>query len=147
MPAPIGQLSLDSLGVTAPVVSVSEIDGSIDVPADPKYVGIWDEGARPGGSRGSVIMVGHVDSHVWGEGSFFNLATLSLGSTASIQYGGKTTKWKIVGRRVYAKRTGMPASVFSMNVSPRLVLITCGGTFDRADRNYEDNVVVYGEPA
>jgi hypothetical protein len=147
MPRPIGQLRLDSLGVIAPVVSVSEVDGAIDVPADPKYVGIWDHGARPGGSRGSVIVVGHVDSHIWGEGSFFNLATVSLGTTVSIQYQGKTTKWRIVGRRVYQKSTGLPASVFSMNTDPRLVLITCGGTFDRADRSYVDNIVVYGQPA
>jgi hypothetical protein len=147
MPPPIMQLSLDSLGIKAPVISVSTVGGAIDVPADPNYVGIWDQGARPTWKRGSVVIDGHVDSAEFGDGAFFNLDSIAMGSTVSIQYNGKTSRWKLVGRRVYVKDVGLPASVFNMNTDLRLVLITCGGPFDRSTGNYLDNVVVYGVPA
>jgi hypothetical protein len=49
--------------------------------------------------------------------------------------------------RTYPKETGLPASAFARDGAPRLVLITCGGPFDAATGNYEDNVVVYATPA
>jgi hypothetical protein len=147
MPPSIMQLSIDSQGITAPVISVSTNGGAIDVPADPKYVGIWDEGARPTWKSGSVVIDGHVDSKEWGDGAFFNLDSVPMGSTVTIHYNGKNFRWRVVGRRVYTKHEGLPASVFSMKTSLRLVLITCGGPFDSSTGNYEDNVVVYGVPA
>ncbi|CAN5768385.1 hypothetical protein BH23ACT5_BH23ACT5_02490 [soil metagenome] len=36
--------------------------------------------------------------------------------------------------------------VFSREGSPALALITCGGTFNRALRSYDDNVVAYAGP-
>jgi hypothetical protein len=48
--------------------------------------------------------------------------------------------------RTYAKGD-LPADVFDQAGAPRLVLISCGGPFDRARRSYRDNVVVYGVPA
>jgi hypothetical protein len=36
--------------------------------------------------------------------------------------------------------------IFARDGAPQLVLITCGGTFDRTIRSYEDNVVVTAEP-
>jgi hypothetical protein len=41
----------------------------------------------------------------------------------------------------------LPPEVFAVGGPPRLVLITCGGAFDRRTRNYADNVVVFAEPA
>jgi hypothetical protein len=40
----------------------------------------------------------------------------------------------------------LPPEVFAVGGPPRLVLITCGGAFDRRTRNYADNVVVVAEP-
>ena len=36
--------------------------------------------------------------------------------------------------------------VFGPTPQPRLVLVTCGGSFDSARRHYADNVVVYALP-
>ncbi len=45
-------------------------------------------------------------------------------------------------------KNALPASeVFDQDTTSRLVLITCGGTFDWATRHYSDNVVVYALPA
>ena len=36
--------------------------------------------------------------------------------------------------------------VFSKEGEPTLVLITCGGSFNRGLNSYDDNVVVYADP-
>jgi hypothetical protein len=41
----------------------------------------------------------------------------------------------------------LPPEVFAAGGPPRLVLITCGGAFDRSTRHYADNVVVFADPA
>ena len=48
--------------------------------------------------------------------------------------------------RHYAK-PALPAEVFADAGRPRLVLISCGGAFDRKLRSYTDNIVVYATPA
>lgn len=49
-------------------------------------------------------------------------------------------------QRVYRKTDGLPADLFATAGAPRLVLITCGGTFDRAAASYLDNIVVFAAP-
>lgn len=44
------------------------------------------------------------------------------------------------------KIDGLPRSLFTRTGPPRLAVISCGGTFDRAKRSYRDNVVVIAEP-
>ena len=37
----------------------------------------------------------------------------------------------------------LPADLWSDGSQERLVLVTCGGWFDRASRSYSDNVIVW----
>jgi hypothetical protein len=53
----------------------------------------------------------------------------------------------VTGRRVYVKTAGLPPDLFAPNNAPRLILITCGGPFDRAEGSYLDNIVVFAAPA
>jgi len=47
----------------------------------------------------------------------------------------------------YAK-TELPFDRVFAKAGPRvLTLITCGGAFDRSQNAYDDNIVVYAEPA
>ena len=52
--------------------------------------------------------------------------------------------YRAVARRSYAKQR-LPADLFATGTAPRLVLVTCGGSFH--DGVYSHNVVVYAEPA
>jgi hypothetical protein len=38
-------------------------------------------------------------------------------------------------------------AVYGDTPDPQLRLITCGGDFDRRERSYLDNIIVYAEPA
>jgi hypothetical protein len=133
--------------VDAPVVPVDVApDGALGVPDDPGVVGWWGDGAGPGGSRGSVVLDGHVDTRDQGPGALFRLAELLPGDAVELVTGSRTVRYTVAAVRTYAKGD-LPADVFDQAAAPRLVLISCGGPFDRARRSYRDNVVVYGVPA
>ena len=51
---------------------------------------------------------------------------------------------EVLSRDELARRS---ADVFSRTGTGRLVLITCGGSFDESSRHYRDNVIVVAEPA
>jgi hypothetical protein len=143
--APPTRVVIASINVDAPVVIVGVHDGAVDVPDDPQQLGWWSDGARAGATTGSVVVVGHVDSWSAGRGALFHLESVPIGARATVETPRGPVHYRIVGRRVYQKQT-LPSSVFARHGAPRLVLITCGGPFDRTTRHYADNVVVYGVP-
>lgn len=136
------------LQVDAPVVSVSILPaGDLDVPANPDVIGWWAEGARPGDATGSVVLDGHVDSAQRGLGAFAALRSAQVGDMVEVVgTGGENRAYTVVARRVYPKSSLPAAEVFSQDVAERLVLVTCGGRFDRATGHYDDNIVVYAAP-
>lgn len=144
-----GQLHLPTIGVTAPVTEVRvRPNGELEVPALPSQVGWWADGARAGGGRGSVVIDGHVDSARYGRGAFFRLRELEVGDPVEMATAdGDTLSYRVTARLQFPKDKLPWAEVFSQEVRERLVLVTCGGAFDRSSRHYTDNVVVYAEPA
>ena len=60
---------------------------------------------------------------------------------------GTSARFVVVGVERHPK-TDLPVErVFGGDGPPRLAVVTCGGRFDRSLRSYEDNVVVFAEPA
>ena len=59
---------------------------------------------------------------------------------------GRLVRYTVQARRVYVKAAGLPADIFTQTGPPRLVLISCGGTFDPSVHSYEENIVVYATP-
>ncbi|MGS0687319.1 class F sortase [Nakamurella sp. GG22] len=135
------------LGVDAPVDGVLNQGGVLDPPDDPSRVGWWISSPPAGASAGSTVVVGHVDSAADGPGAFYSLAELPAGSEISVvTAGGGTVGYRVKAREVYTKSESLPAGLFAFDGPPRLVLITCGGEFDRDTGSYEENVVVIAEP-
>lgn len=150
-PAPAGfvpeRVAIPSLSVTARVMAMSVgADRSLGVPDDPRVLGWWRGGAAPGQPAGSVVIDGHVNSAVAGRGAFFRLHALRPGDQVTVSGQGRSARYVVIARRQYPK-AALPPSVFDQQVAGRLVLITCGGPFDRRTRHYADNVVVFARPA
>ncbi|MEV0055613.1 DUF4142 domain-containing protein [Saccharopolyspora shandongensis] len=57
-----------------------------------------------------------------------------------------TTRYRIAAVRSYLKAS-LPAEVFDRAGHPRLVLITCGGTFNDSTHEYDHNIVAYAVPS
>jgi hypothetical protein len=79
---------------------------------------------------------------------FFYIKTLRPGDEIEIiRADGSTAIFTVDGVQKVTKAT-FPTSVIYSNVSyPSVRLITCGGPFDSATRQYLDNVVVYAHLA
>jgi hypothetical protein len=143
------RLRVPSLGIDAPVAP-SRIDvpqGVLGVPPDIRWTGWWADGATPGASAGAILVAGHRDSRAAGAGALFRLAEAHRGDRVQlVTQDGRTFTYRVVSTRSYPKR-GLPADVYSLHGRPRLVVVTCGGSFDSAARHYRDNIVVTAVPA
>ncbi len=123
------------------------MNGVLGVPENIAEVGWWTGSVRPGSAAGSTVIDGHVDSAVIGTGALFHLAQLQAGDPVTISdAAGVLRRYRVYRRQVLIKHGGLPADLFTTTGAPRLVMITCGGPFDRATRSYLDNVVVFAAP-
>jgi sortase (surface protein transpeptidase) len=137
------------IGIDAPVVLATvRPDGLLAVPADVHTAGWWSAGAPASAPSGTVVLAGHVDSARQGRGAFFSVRALEPGDRVILSSAGdRTAAYTVAARRQYPKSALPAGQVFDQDTTPRLVLVTCGGSFDRATRHYSDNVVVYALPA
>ena len=144
LPAP-ATLDLRALDVAgAPVVPVGvEPDGDMEIPGVTE-VGWYRHGPLPG-DGGSAVRPP------------MSPTTASMGSSATSMTWSRATKWSSdsstapCGVSPWRRWPATPSRSCPTSCSPaaghaRLVLITCGGTFDTATGRYEDNVVAYARP-
>lgn len=133
-------LRIRGLGVAAAVRPVGVAGGLVEVPRDADVVGWYRHGPAPG-DPGSAVLVGHVDLD-GRRGVFFRLRELEPGAVVTVRSArGAARSFRVVARRSYPKGK-LPAFVFAEAGRPVLTLITCGGGFDEAVGEYEENVVV-----
>lgn len=143
-------LRIDTIGVDAPLVSVGlEPDGAMEIPDDVREIGWYDPddlGVRPG-TTGTAVFASHVDSRTQGRGVLFELRQMRVGDTIEIDLEDGTTQTWVVTEVAQIPKVSMPLNeIFTWSGPPRVVVITCGGEFDRSARSYVDNIVVYAEP-
>jgi sortase family protein len=143
------RLRVPRLGIDAPVVPITvQPNGLLAVPADVDTIGWWSAGAAAAAPSGTVVIAGHVDSARQGPGAFFGLRTLRPGDRVILSSADdRTAAYTVAARRQYPKSALPSGEVFGQHTTPRLVLITCGGSFNPETRHYSDNIVVYAVPA
>jgi len=139
------RLRYPRFAVDAPISPVRAVDGVMGVPRNPHRVGWWRDGSAPGSTSGTVVVVGHVN-YAGVDGALSVLPKARPGDVVVIGEPHATLRYRVAAVRTYAKDRGIPPDAFASGGRPRLVLITCGGPFDSASGNYEDNVVVYAVP-
>lgn len=152
-PAPVplvpdpDRLRVPDVGVDVPVVPVGVLaGGALELPEEPDAVGWWLAGAVPGADEGTVVLAGHVDTVV-GRGVMADVLDAPLGAVVEVGDGrGGTVAYRLVERRVLPKSSPLPADLLAAAGPHRLVLVTCGGDFDRRTRHYTDNVVLLAVP-
>jgi sortase family protein len=143
VPARPVSIAIAALQVQAPTEQVRTTDGTLGVPDNPSHVGWWIGSALPGAASGTVVIDGHVDSAVAGPGALFHIADLRTGDQIAVTTErDQQVHYAVEARRVLSKDNPLPAEFFANTGPPRLVLISCGGPFDRQTLSYEDNIVV-----
>jgi hypothetical protein len=142
------RVRLRSLHIDAPVASVG-IDlagGVLGVPLQIARTGWWRDGSQPTDRSGAVLVAGHVDRAGVGPGAFFRLRQAKPGDRVElVTQSGRTVVYQVTSVKQYPK-AALPTVVWSRKGRPRLVLVTCGGPFNRETGHYRDNIVVTALP-
>lgn len=136
------KLMLPSVGVEAAVEPVAEDpDGAMSAPTDPDQIAWYSPG--PGmGVPGNVVFAGHVD---WAgrRRVFGDLHLLNPGDPVQVidaegrgyEYAVESSEW--------VRAEGAPVeAIFANPGEPVVTLITCGGEYVAARREYLDRLIV-----
>ncbi len=140
------RVDVPSIGIQAPVVSRGlDKDGAIDPPPydSPGTVGWWGQGVQPG-AAGTALMVGHVDTRSK-PAVFYGLSSAQPGDKVRVvRADGSVAEFTIEDVRVYERAAFDAHKAYGPRVRGRaeLRLVTCGGTYDKAAKEYTANVVV-----
>ena len=120
-------------------------DGAMQVPPlqrRPSTAGWYKYSVTPG-QIGTSVIAGHVDS-VQGPAVFFRLGALRPGDLVNVRLtDGITAIFRVTGVRQYLKATFPARTVYRGTRFAALRLITCGGAFDYATRQYLSSTVVF----
>jgi hypothetical protein len=146
VPPPV-TVSLPGTPGPVPLVPVGVLgSGALQLPERPTVLGWYAAGAVPGGTAGTAVIAGHVDSARYGAGPLRGLLDVQEGDIVEVtDAGGAVHRYAVASRTSMAK-PGLPPELFRVDGPARLALITCGGAFDRRMGNYADNVVVLADP-
>ncbi|MFZ0161211.1 MAG: sortase [Kineosporiaceae bacterium] len=136
-------------GTLAPVEQADvAADGSLQIPDPPNVVGVWSGGAHAGDPFGSMVIAGHVDSAQYGLGVLAELKWVKPGAVIELQAGRSRMRYKVTRTtQVNQQSLATDDEYFAQGNTPhRLVVITCGGPFDRSKHGYRDNFIVIASP-
>jgi hypothetical protein len=142
-------------------------DGTLFVPDNPKTVSWANQDAAPGSARGTVILTSHINFVIDGKlviGAFTDLAEYArddIGKrfTVTMADGSRTT-YEVGAGREYNKAQLAADPTLRIDLynqtkqygasgqprTSRLLLVSCGGAFDNASGEYDDNVFLYALP-
>ncbi|MEV6197488.1 class F sortase [Streptomyces sp. NPDC051920] len=129
--APFTELTLDTTGKLQP-----------PPPDDTNLVGWYAKGVSPG-EVGTAIIAGHVDTKT-SAAVFAGLGDLKKGDKFSVERSdGRTASFVVDSAETYAKDAFPDDKVYADTPDAEVRLITCAGTYDRAVKDYTDNLVVF----
>ncbi len=142
------RLLVEALNIDAPLfTTLVDTEGALVPPEDPAQLGWW-RGVRPGEGEGSVVVAGHIDSRRFGQGPLAQVVELDEGDRAVlVGADGSSSEYVVRGIRTFPKDAFPASDLFSTSGPERLVLVTCGGTFDPDRGGWDSNVVAVLDPA
>ena len=139
------RIRIPQLDLTTPTRALGvEPDGQLEIP-DETEVGWYRLGSSPG-RPGATVLAAHVS---WNDtiGPFFRLDELGPGAVVDVDLAdGGSRRYEVVERAQYGKLALPAERIWTREGDETLVLITCGGEFNRSIRRYVDNIVVYAVP-
>ena len=141
------QLLVESLEIAAPLTATAvDGDGALVPPEDPARLAWW-RGVRPGTGSGSVLVAGHVDMHGYGRGPLARIVDLEPGDRAVLTGAdGARAAYVLRGVTTLVKESLPAEELFGTGGPERLVLVTCGGTYDPDRRSWDSNVIAVLDP-
>lgn len=145
---PPQSLSMDSIGVTMPVLGTGVTDdGQMELPDDPTVLGWYRYGSAPGDDQGSAVLAGHVDSIEFGVGPLNQLANVAVDDVMTVEGSdGAPLDYRVTDVQRIPQAVLPTDDIFREDGPHQLVVITCGGRYLPDAGGYEDNIVVTAQP-
>lgn len=142
--APV-RLTIPDIGVNAPFTALQiGSSGALDPPPadDTNLVGWHAAGISPG-ERGTALIAGHLDTAT-APAVFARLGELDPGDTFEVARADGTTAVFLVESVESFRKNDFPDQRVYADTPEALVrLITCAGAYDRAAKDYTENLVVF----
>jgi sortase (surface protein transpeptidase) len=134
---------IPSIGVDSTLALLATDPAGVLVPPEDFDQAGWFPGGPAPGEMGPAVVAGHVDSRT-GPAVFARLHEVAVGDAVVVDRAdGTAVRFTVTGLGRYPKDDFPTEEVYGPTTAAELRLITCGGEFDRAERSYRDNVVVY----
>jgi LPXTG-site transpeptidase (sortase) family protein len=126
------QLEIPKIGVTAPIVSVGTVPGTgeLDAPADPKVVGWFLGGPKPG-EPGNALLTGHLDYRTGDLGVFWKLKELQAGDPIYVKTDQERLEFATETTTVYDRDKAPVDRILGFQIGRVITIITCEGQFIR----------------
>jgi LPXTG-site transpeptidase (sortase) family protein len=137
-------VSIPRIGVHSKLVKLGLDAGEMEVPADAATAGWFTEAPTPG-ALGPAVIAGHV---TWNRtrGVFYRLGKMRPGDQVTVdRKDGKTAVFTVSRVARFSKSRFPTEAVYGQIRYAGLRLITCGGSYDAATHEYEDNIVVFAK--
>ena len=144
--AAITRILIDKAKIEAPIVEkgVNE-EGVMQAPDNAYDVAWYNFSARPG-FGGNVVFAGHVDYIRVGPAVFWNLKDLEPGDLIRVQLAdGTEYKYAVSFKQQFDAATAPVNDIVGPTPKETVTLITCGGTFNSATKQYDKRLVVRAE--
>lgn len=123
-----------------------QADDSLAVPpvSQPMQASWFDQSPTPG-EVGPTVILGHVNGG--GQpGIFANLKDVVAGAQVFVDRAdGQRAVFEVSRVETIPKNSFPTDAVYNDTANPQLRLITCGGDYDRGNRSYLSNVIVYAD--
>lgn len=141
------KLQIPSIGVDTKIEQVGlTSDGAMENPSSWGTVG-WYKYGPPPGQPGNAVIDGHLDSTT-GPAVFWHLSDLKPGDKIVVTLSNGQTATFAVSQKIDYPYNNAPISkIFGPGSAPNLNLITCGGDWNPATKNYSDRLVVFATKA
>ncbi|GAA1009200.1 hypothetical protein Aple_099500 [Acrocarpospora pleiomorpha] len=136
------RIDIPTLDLKAPLMKLGLTGaGDVELPPyeKPKVAG-WYTGSAVPGDTGASVIIGHVDTKS-APAVFYRLRELRKGAAVKVHRDdGKTISYTVDSVEQIPKDRFPARSVYT---GEGLRLVTCGGTFDWKNHEYQDNIIVY----
>jgi sortase (surface protein transpeptidase) len=140
--APV-RIDIPAIDVESRVTSVGTTDRVLDIPRKPWVVGWWADGVGSGSDHGTTVLAAHLTTVRYGDGPFVRAPDLVPGDAMTLTDAeGRNRAYTVETVKTYIK-TALPYErLFTQTGPPRVVLVTCGGTYRPETGHWDSNVVV-----
>lgn len=139
------RLRIPQIGVDAPFTELTlDPEGQLTAPPpdDDNLVGWYRDGVSPG-EPGSSVVAGHVDTTT-GPAVFLMLSQMQPDQQIEVERAdGTVAVFSVDSVEAFPKNAFPDDKVYGQTPDAQLRLITCGGAYDKGQKDYQDNVVVF----